>query len=251
MDECLLLRYKNSLLERILLEKGKSERVVVESCQDMGLGTSSLTGSTGIDVQAELQAKTGSPNFGPHQAPQPPPPQPPGSVPQGPTRSPMQRAIMNRHHQARSSMSNMTPKLEGRPISGDGMMANPSPRLQPTPGSQLSSPAIASTRSPNFLPQNGMTSPTVTSLAGQQQQLRQQQQQQARPQYMQPTPPQRPQISTSNISSNGPLSAGISSAGSGMSGTVSAGASTYYASPFRSHMDQLGKLMDMMLSLQQ
>ena len=39
-DECLMLRYKNSLLERILLEKG-------------------------IDVQAELRAKTGSPNLGP------------------------------------------------------------------------------------------------------------------------------------------------------------------------------------------
>ncbi|KAK8048666.1 hypothetical protein PG994_010396 [Apiospora phragmitis] len=51
-DECLMLRYKNSLLERILLEKG-------------------------IDVQAELRAKTGSPNLGPtHMAPnmvQPPP----------------------------------------------------------------------------------------------------------------------------------------------------------------------------------
>ncbi|TKA77008.1 hypothetical protein B0A55_01963 [Friedmanniomyces simplex] len=39
-DECLMLRYKNSLLERILLEKG-------------------------IDVQAELQMKTGSPILGP------------------------------------------------------------------------------------------------------------------------------------------------------------------------------------------
>ncbi|UZP43796.1 hypothetical protein NXS19_011608 [Fusarium pseudograminearum] len=42
-DECLMLRYKNSLLERILLEKG-------------------------IDVQAELRAKTGSPNLGPTHA---------------------------------------------------------------------------------------------------------------------------------------------------------------------------------------
>merc|ERR1712058_207596 len=42
-DECLMLRYKNSLLERILLEKG-------------------------IDVQAELALK-GSPNLRPHRAP--------------------------------------------------------------------------------------------------------------------------------------------------------------------------------------
>ncbi|KJZ72951.1 hypothetical protein HIM_07714 [Hirsutella minnesotensis 3608] len=75
-EECLMLRYKNSLLERILLEKG-------------------------IDVQAELHAKTGSPNLGStHMAQnlvQPPP---------------IQRAIMNRHHQSRKSISSIAPKTE-------------------------------------------------------------------------------------------------------------------------------------------
>ncbi|KAJ5293781.1 hypothetical protein PENANT_c002G08852 [Penicillium antarcticum] len=46
-DECLMLRYKNSLLERILLEKG-------------------------IDVQAELRLKTGAPGAPPKQNPMPP-----------------------------------------------------------------------------------------------------------------------------------------------------------------------------------
>ncbi|TGJ83396.1 hypothetical protein E0Z10_g5370 [Xylaria hypoxylon] len=75
-EECLMLRYKNSLLERILLEKG-------------------------IDVQAELQAKTGSPNLGPTHMPQ--------NMMQPP---PIQRAILNRHHNSRRSASSIAPKLE-------------------------------------------------------------------------------------------------------------------------------------------
>ncbi|KAI6373645.1 hypothetical protein MCOR25_003418 [Pyricularia grisea] len=74
-DECLMLRYKNSLLERILLEKG-------------------------IDVQAELRAKTGSPNLGPTHMPQnlvPPPP--------------ISRSLLNRHHSRRSN-SSIAPKME-------------------------------------------------------------------------------------------------------------------------------------------
>ncbi|KAJ2968960.1 hypothetical protein NUW58_g10103 [Xylaria curta] len=75
-EECLMLRYKNSLLERILLEKG-------------------------IDVQAELQAKTGSPNLGPTHMPQ--------NMVQPP---PIQRAVLNRHHNSRRSASSIAPKLE-------------------------------------------------------------------------------------------------------------------------------------------
>ncbi|KIV80303.1 hypothetical protein, variant 1 [Exophiala sideris] len=63
-DECLMLRYKNSLLERILLEKG-------------------------IDVQAELALK-GSPNLRPHRVP-----------PVTGQASPMQKAMLSRQQQAR------------------------------------------------------------------------------------------------------------------------------------------------------
>uniref|UniRef100_L2G7A0 BZIP transcription factor n=1 Tax=Colletotrichum fructicola (strain Nara gc5) TaxID=1213859 RepID=L2G7A0_COLFN len=70
---------RNSLLERILLEKG-------------------------IDVQAELRAKTGSPSLGPTHAPQ--------NMVQPP---PIQRAILNRHHQSRRSNSSIAPKLEPDP----------------------------------------------------------------------------------------------------------------------------------------
>ncbi|KAF6838050.1 bZIP transcription factor [Colletotrichum plurivorum] len=107
-DECLMLRYKNSLLERILLEKG-------------------------IDVQAELRAKTGSPNLGPTHAPQ--------NMVQPP---PIQRAILNRHHQSRRSNSSIAPKLEPGisplppPIQAAHSAA--SPKTRPTPSSHANSP---------------------------------------------------------------------------------------------------------------
>ncbi|KAH8815800.1 hypothetical protein F5884DRAFT_818019 [Xylogone sp. PMI_703] len=116
-DECLMLRYKNSLLERILLEKG-------------------------IDVQAELRAKTGSPHLGPTHVTQ---------VPQ-PT---VQRAIMNRHHQARRSNSSIAPKIEpGVPHT------HQSPQSRPTPSSHASSPTA---QSPAFATQGVMTPPASES----------------------------------------------------------------------------------------
>ncbi|KAI0131622.1 hypothetical protein F4776DRAFT_151434 [Hypoxylon sp. NC0597] len=107
-DECLMLRYKNSLLERILLEKG-------------------------IDVQAELHAKTGSPNLGPTHMPQ--------NMVQPP---PMPRAILNRHHHARRSGSSIAPKLEpgvtslSQPTGVQQSLA--SPKTRPTPPSHAASP---------------------------------------------------------------------------------------------------------------
>ncbi|KAK3368236.1 hypothetical protein B0H63DRAFT_534362 [Podospora didyma] len=108
-DECLMLRYKNSLLERILLEKG-------------------------IDVQAELRAKTGSPNLGPTHMPQ--------NMVQPPT---IQRALLNRHHSRRSN-SSIAPKLEPGavsplppPISSHHSSAA-SPKSRPTPSSHSASP---------------------------------------------------------------------------------------------------------------
>ncbi|KAI1854680.1 hypothetical protein JX265_002319 [Neoarthrinium moseri] len=107
-DECLMLRYKNSLLERILLEKG-------------------------IDVQAELQAKTGSPNLGPTHMPQ--------NMVQPP---PIQRAILNRHHHSRRSASSIAPKMEpgagSMPPSIHGLQTVTSPKSRPTPPSHANSP---------------------------------------------------------------------------------------------------------------
>ncbi|KAG5978768.1 hypothetical protein E4U55_005960 [Claviceps digitariae] len=113
-DECLMLRYKNSLLERILLEKG-------------------------IDVQAELQAKGDSPNLGPAHVPQ--------NIVQPPT---IQRPIMNRQHHNRKSNSSIAPKLD---TIGSGLQAHKSaisPKNRPTPSSHTDSPTkIRSTFSPS------------------------------------------------------------------------------------------------------
>ncbi|RYO95139.1 hypothetical protein DL764_007741 [Monosporascus ibericus] len=130
-DECLMLRYKNSLLERILLEKG-------------------------IDVQAELRAKTGSPNLGPsHMAP---------SMVQPP---PIQRAILSRHHSRRST-SSIAPKPEPGipslppPIHGF-QPSTASPKARPTPPSHGASPTTAT---PNFSSGQSLASPTTTSHPG-------------------------------------------------------------------------------------
>ncbi|KAI0874335.1 hypothetical protein GGS24DRAFT_490050 [Hypoxylon argillaceum] len=107
-EECLMLRYKNSLLERILLEKG-------------------------IDVQAELQAKTGSPNLGPTHMPQ--------NMMQPP---PIQRAILNRHHNSRRPASSIAPKLEPGVTSVPAQLniqpSVASPKTRPTPPSHAASP---------------------------------------------------------------------------------------------------------------
>ncbi|KAL1871391.1 hypothetical protein Daus18300_004758 [Diaporthe australafricana] len=135
-DECLMLRYKNSLLERILLEKG-------------------------IDVQAELQAKHGSPNFGPTHMPQ--------NIIQPP---PISRTLLNRHHSRRST-SSIAPKLEPSystlpPIHG----ANPpagSPKSRPTPSSHAASPTTTEgfgtspASSENVGPGGRMGAPSVSS----------------------------------------------------------------------------------------
>ncbi|KAF2757870.1 hypothetical protein EJ05DRAFT_500397 [Pseudovirgaria hyperparasitica] len=206
-DECLMLRYKNSLLERILLEKG-------------------------IDVQAELQAKTGSPNLGPVQAP-------PANT--SPAQPPMRSAIMNNHRQRRSLVG-MPHKLEGVPAMALGQhevaMTNRSPLSQPTSASHLSSPATTATKSPNFMPvSSAIHSPNFGPLGPQQHMRQTQQPPRSQFNQIQP-PPQRPSVITAQQSPSGMTSGGNNV----MSGNTSAATGHYYPSPFQSHMDQLGKL---------
>jgi len=189
-DECLMLRYKNSLLERILLEKG-------------------------IDVQAELRAKTGSPHLGPTHMGQ--------NMAQAPT---VQRAIMNRHHQARRSNSSIAPKLEpGAPLQ--------SPQSRPTPSSHASSP---NSNSPGFNGQGVMTPPASdTQIQFQQQQ--QQRLQAAKGLHGLPGPGLMANTGGMGTTS-GPKGGSGGSGGTG--GTPVAAA--YYPSPFQNHIEQLGKL---------
>ncbi|KAI9814139.1 MAG: hypothetical protein M1832_005950 [Thelocarpon impressellum] len=126
-DECLMLRYKNSLLERILLEKG-------------------------IDVQAELNAKGDYGQPGTPAVPGPGPAPAPGPAAHAPA---VQRAIMNRHQQARRSMAGVSvnTKLE---MPNTMVPQGASPQLQPTPPSQTSSPSSVSQ---SFAVQGTMTPP--------------------------------------------------------------------------------------------
>jgi hypothetical protein len=199
-DECLMLRYKNSLLERILLEKG-------------------------IDVQAELRAKTGSPHLGPTH------------MPQNMAQPTVQRAIMNRHHQARRSNSSIAPKLEpGAPLQ--------SPQSRPTPPSHASSPT---SNSPSFHNQGVMTPPASDAMQFQQQQQQQQRLQPAKPQPIQGL--QGNPAMMGNPGSVGPLGPKMQG-GSGTSGTGGTPiTAAYYPSPnFQNHIEQLGKLSRPLLS---
>ena len=196
----------------------------------------------GIDVQAELRAKTGSPNLGPTR--------PAASAHTSPNQPPLQqRAILNRQQQRRSLQG--PPKADGTNglpmIQPDGPIQR-SPLSQPTPGSHLSSPAQSATRSPNFMAQGHSVSPNFGPIPPQQQQ----QQQQLRPQPPRSnfTPmmagPQRP--ITNQAPANGIQSA--STVGPNVNGiTQSSGPSSFYQTQYSDHMNQLGKLTPILLYL--
>jgi hypothetical protein len=190
----------------------------------------------GIDVQAELRAKTGSPNLGPTRGP--------ASATTSPNQPPLQqRAVMNRQQQRRSLGA--PPKAEGSHglpmIQPDGVVPNRSPLSHPTPGSHLSSPSTTATRSPNFMPQGTSVSPNFGPIPPQQHHLRPQ------PPRANFTPlmgPQRPSLITNQPPSNGLSSA--STVGSGASvmtqSSTSGGPTSYFSTPYTDHMSQLGKL---------
>lgn len=183
-----MLRYKNSLLERILLEKG-------------------------IDVQAELRAKTGSPNLGPTHMPQ--------NLVQPP---PMQRAIMNRHHQSRRSNSHIAPKTEPNtslppPLQPHASAA--SPKNRPTPSSHSNSPSnTGSAFSP--APSDSMSMRGSMTSASRQ-----------------PMPPQQMTQNTQNSRQT------IMQQQSSVRGApVSSGASYYPTPAFQNHIEQLEQEYD-------
>jgi hypothetical protein len=182
----------------------------------------------GIDVQAELRAKTGSPHLGPTHMPQ--------NMAQAPT---VQRAIMNRHHQARRSNSSIAPKLEpGAPLQ--------SPQSRPTPSSHASSPT---SNSPSFGNQGVITPPASETQMQFQQQQQRLQAAKSHPQHGLLGPP-------GLIGSTGGIGAALGPKGPGTSGTGGTGgtpvSATYYPSPsggFQNHYEQLGKLSRFFLSL--
>ncbi|BCR96134.1 bZIP transcription factor [Aspergillus luchuensis] len=132
-DECLMLRYKNSLLERILLEKG-------------------------IDVQAELRLKAGAPGAGAAK-PTPMAAKPPSTL---------ERAAVNRTSAQRHP--GIAPKEPfGMAQHRDGAYGIPSPQFQATPPSHVSSPSHA--KSPGFPFQGAMSPVGVDPQAQQRSQM--------------------------------------------------------------------------------
>ena len=182
-------------------------------------------------MQAELKTKTEGSHVLSHT-----------SLPAGaPQPSPVQRALINRHNQARRSTSGSGSAL--RPRSSQ-TSSNHSPRLQPTPVSQMISPIT--TKSPVGMPKGGMTSPSVDLKAQQQQQP--------------PPPPERsyPQQAPSrlNIPAAGPSSMQTTtpstadgSRSSEMGSIAGTAQTSFYPSPFQAHIEQLGKLSRPLLSI--
>ncbi|KAL1857841.1 hypothetical protein Plec18167_001757 [Paecilomyces lecythidis] len=201
-DECLMLRYKNSLLERILLEKG-------------------------IDVQAELRLKGAAPGM--------PPVKPSGMAPKQP--APLERTAIHRNSLSRQK-AGIVPKPDqpGMPQQHrEGAYGMQSPQLQPTPSSHVSSPSTA--RSPGF-GLSGAMSPTSTEFQTQQQQqhgrpplLPQQRSFNQGPSSM----------GMANADSMEPATSQSVMPG-GTAPIASRMSSAYYPSPFQKHYDQLGKL---------
>lgn len=238
-----MLRYKNSLLERILLEKGTSLTLAFSK-----LPLDLLT-LAGIDVQAELQMKTGSPVLGPGFM------HPATSIPQQPQ---LQRAALQRQ-QARRSGQNFLPKLAPGQSNQDVNFAT-SPHAHPTPSSHASSPTQMSTRSPMAMHQGGMTPPTSAVLAQPQAQhmhnfarssqprsnqaLYQGQQQPSNVQSQRPAPSnyQSSASGISSLSASSHHSMGQPIAGGAGGSAGPQAASSFYPSPFQKHFDQLGKL---------
>lgn len=179
---------------------------------------------SGIDVQAELRAKTGSPSLGPTHMPQ--------NMAQPPT---VQRAIMNRHQQARRSVSNIAPKLE--PGTAPATLAisrsNVSPQSHQT--SHHSSPTI---NSPGFSSQGVMTPPASDSHIQLQQQRNHQQQLKA--QIPRGVQQQVPGIGA-------PIGSGPKGHGSGGTASMGGMPAAYYPA-FQNHIEQLGKLTRPLLS---
>jgi hypothetical protein len=171
----------------------------------------------GIDVQAELRAKTGSPNLGPTHMPQ--------NLVQPP---PIQRAIMNRHHQSRRSNSNIAPKAEPVPVLPPPLQPHStatSPKNRPTPSSHSNSPSNTGSAFSPAASDNMSMRGSMTSMSRQ-------------PMPQQPQQPQQQQMSQNT---QPPRSSMMQNSGRGAQ--AGSGASYYPTPAFQNHIEQLGKFL--------
>jgi hypothetical protein len=210
-DECLMLRYKNSLLERILLEKGKR---AVDRGKTTHPSIADGKHRPGIDVQAELRVKTSNATG-------------PGPVKAPKQSSPLERAAISRTSAQRHGSGSIAPKPDPTSVSQqrDAAYHMRSPQLQPTPPSHVSSPSTG--RSPRFALQGAM------SPKGPDFQAQHQPQQHGLPSVLS-QPRGFPHANQMGMTHAEPMDP--SAAPSMMPGGV------YYPRSFQKHYDQLGKL---------
>ncbi len=201
-----MLRYKNSLLERILLEKGLPILSIAVRVVSL------LISPSGIDVQAELKMKTDSTHTPQHH---------PSSTQGGP--SAVERAVLNRKGQPRRSNSGTAPK----PLRPHQISSQVPPRLQPTP---------PSTRSPTSgSSPHGSTKAIPRSSSGEG--FKPQKNRQVPLEPRQPPSKIHIQPGISGIQQMSPSSAG----GSKGSELGAPSSQSFYPSPFQAHIEQLGK----------
>ena len=187
--------------------------------------------ATEIDVQAELKSKAEGSTVMPHST------QPLG----GPQPTPVQRALLNRQNQVRRSTSGSSSRAL-MPHSSKSSSVQ-SPRLQPTPPSQLVSTTAA--KSPIGIAKGGMISPSIDMKAQQPQQPLPPLESQAYPQQQ----PSRLSIPTSRSSMQGTTPSTADTSRSSEMGSTAGTQMSFYPSPFQAHIEQLGKLSRPLLSV--
>lgn len=187
--------------------------------------------ATEIDVQAELNSKAEGSTIMSH------PPQPLG----GAQPTPVQRALLNRQSQIRRSTSGSSSRAI-RPQSSKASSVQ-SPRLQPTQPSQIVSPT---TTKPSIgIAKGGMISYNVDIKAQQPQQPLPPLESRAYPQQQ----PSRLSIPTSRSSMQATTPSTADTSRSSEVGSTAGTQTSFYPSPFQTHIEQLGKLSRPLLSL--
>ena len=213
-----MLRYKNSLLERILLEKSRlhrAERLVM-------IYLKGADGRLDIDVQAELKSKTDQHSV-------------PATHQPGIQASPIQRAVIHRHAHARRTGSAGGPKGLKSQSSQTSMVSDQSVRSHPTPPLPTSSPI--KTKSSMSSLQSGFS-------GGIYPQSQQHPHPPLKPRHQgQGTPGVHPPNSSGSLQGPPPRpSANGGTKGNEMGNNPPGSLSDYYPPQFHSHIEQLGKL---------
>lgn len=214
-----MLRYKNSLLERILVEKGKGNKVKSFP------GRKRVDSEEGIDVQTELKSKSDGARIGPHYLP---------SIQGVSQQFPLQRSVLNRPSQSRRSTIGSVSQPTVKTQSSSGTIPKQSPQLQTTPRSQTLSPTSA--KSPTSFHMQGL--PNSPGRDMQTQKLPHQH-------HKHRSSTSRPHSGHANSSSAPPMQAlSPGSRDGSRSSEMGTGGGTqknYYPSPYQSHIEQLGK----------